>query len=226
MATISVAVIIPTLDEAETLQRILPELVTAADEVIVSDGGSRDGTVRSAVELGVVVVQGKAGRGPQLNRGAHTSTSEVLLFLHADTTLPTGAIEKVRRAVEEGFVGGGFAARFDDPRWQYRFGSAFVSLRTRISRAPLGDQAQFAARSVFEELGGFRDWPILEDLDFIRRLRHRGRVAILPDQVVTSARRYVEGGIIHTLLTNWLIWVLFLVGVSPHRLAQLYKQVR
>ncbi|TNF77648.1 MAG: glycosyltransferase [Acidobacteria bacterium] len=226
MSNTRVAIVVPTLDEEEALRRLLPQILGVADELVVSDGGSRDGTVEVARELGVPVVSGSPGRGTQLNRGARETTAEALVFLHADTLLPPGAIEAVRGAVDAGRVGGGFMVRFDDPGPIYRFGTRMVALRTRLTRSPLGDQAQFVTRDVFEQLGGFHDWPILEDLDFIRRLKRLGELEIIPHQVVTSSRRYVEGGAVRTVILNWLIWVLYFAGVSPRRLSRLYKSHR
>lgn len=223
MSSTTVAVVVPTLDEEEALRRHLPPVISVADEVVVSDGGSRDGTVEVAHGLGVPVVSGSMGRGPQLNRGADKTRADALLFLHADTLLPAGAIDAVRAAVDDGRVGGGFLVRFDDPAPIYRFGTRMVGLRTRLTRSPLGDQAQFVTRDAFVELGGFRDWPILEDLDFIRRLKRIGELEIIPRQVVTSSRRYVNGGPVRTVVLNWLLWVLYFSGVSPHRLSRFYK---
>lgn len=222
----SVAVLIPTLDEEEALRRNLPAALAAAGEVVVSDGGSRDATVPLARELGARVVAGPPGRGRQLNRAAAAAGAEVLLVLHADTVLPAGAVEAVRRAVAAGAVGGGFLVRFDADGFVYRLGERVANLRARLTRAPLGDHGQFVTRAAFEALGGFREWPLLEDLDFIRRLRRHGRVAVLPLRVTTSARRFEAGGPLRTVLRNWLIWVLFAVGVSPHRLARFYGDVR
>ena len=123
-------------------------------------------------------------------------------------------------------VGGGFTVRFDDPRVLFRLGAAIVNLRTRLFRIPLGDQAQFVRASVFDRLGGFKDWPILEDLDLGIRLRRQGRIAILQEPVTTAARRFTERGIARTIATNWLIWLLFLAGVRPQRLAKLYPHIR
>ena len=227
MPDLAVAIVIPTLDEEESLRANLPSALTAADEVIVSDGGSGDGTVAIARQLAARVVSGAPGRGPQLNRGARASSgADAFLFLHADTRLPEGAVDCVRCVVGEGMVGGGFRMRFDSDRPIFRLGHRLVDLRTRLTRAPLGDQAQFASREAFERLGGFRDWPILEDIDFIRRLNRFGETVVLPQRVTTSARRYVQQGICRTIATNWLIWCLFLVGFSPHRLARLYRRVR
>jgi hypothetical protein len=132
----------------------------------------------------------------------------------------------VRAAVAAGAVGGGFLVRFDAEGLVYRLGERVANLRARITRAPLGDHGQFVTRAAFEELGGFREWPLLEDLDFIRRLGRRGRVAVLPLRVTTSARRFEAGGPLRTVLRNWWIWVLYALGVSPHRLARLYGNVR
>ncbi|HEX3129279.1 MAG TPA: TIGR04283 family arsenosugar biosynthesis glycosyltransferase [Thermoanaerobaculia bacterium] len=223
------AIVIPTLNEEPSLRRTLLLAMAAADEVVVSDGGSRDRTVEIARSLGARVVTGPPGRGGQLNRGAAATDADILLFLHADTILPEEAGRAVREAVAGGGAGGAFLIRFDRDGLLYRLGGRVVNLRTRRAFLPLGDQAQFATREAFRELDGFREWPILEDLDFAMRLRRRydrSRLAVVPDPVVTSARRFARQGPVRTVLTNWLIWLLFLLGISPHRLARLYKNIR
>ena len=225
-AALAVAVVIPALDEEAALRRHLPAVVGAADEVVVADGGSRDGTLAAARAAGAGVVSGRCGRGLQMNQGAAATRSPILLFLHADTTLPAGAIALVRAAIAGGAVGGGFFARFDLERPLYRLGGWLVNRRTLITRVPLGDQAQFTTRAVFERLGGFRPWPILEDLDFGRRLKRQGRVAVLRAPVTTAARRFVAGGVARTIAVNWLIWGMFFAGVAPERLARLYREIR
>lgn len=222
----TLAIVVPTLDEAPSLERHLPAALASAEEVVVSDGGSRDATLETARRLGARVVTGPAGRGGQLNRGARASNADVLLFLHADTLLPAQAAERVREAVSGGAVGGGFLVHFLEDRPILRFGAWLINLRTRAFEVPLGDQGQFATRSAFEGLDGFQDWPILEDLDFIRRLKRQGRVVILPDRVATSGRRFLSRGVVRTVATNWLIWALFFLGVSPHRLSRWYGHTR
>jgi rSAM/selenodomain-associated transferase 2 len=220
------AVIVPTLDERQNLDRYLPRIAAVGDELVVSDGGSSDGTVEAARRHGARVVEGERGRGIQLNRGAAASDAEILLFLHADTLPPPGTAAAIREAVAGGAEGGGFQVRFaGDDGWT-RLGSRLVNLRTRLTRLPLGDQGQFVTRAAFEALGGYRDWPILEDLDFARRLRRRRRLAVLQPAMQTSYRRYRKRGIARTILVNWLIWLLYGLGVSPHRLARLYRDVR
>jgi rSAM/selenodomain-associated transferase 2 len=220
------AIIVPALDEEETLRRNLPQVAGLGDELVVSDGGSSDGTVETARQFGARVVQGGRGRGPQLNRGAAASEAEILLFLHADSLPPPEAVPAIRQAVADGAEGGGFQVRFEGGGAWMRRGTALVNLRSRLTRLPLGDQGQFVTRTVFDELGGYRDWPILEDLDFARRLKRRGRLVILPLSMRTSSRRYLERGIFRTVAVNWLIWLLYAAGVSPHRLARLYRDVR
>jgi rSAM/selenodomain-associated transferase 2 len=219
------AIVVPALNEEEALRRHLPAALAVADEVVVSDGGSTDRTPQVARELGARVVTGPPGRGGQLNRGAAAATADVLLFLHADTTLPPGGAQAVREAVAKGAAGGAFLVRFDSGGLM-RLGSRLVNLRTRLTRLPLGDQGQFATRETFDRLGGFMDWPILEDLDFAKRLRRTGRFVLIEDAVTTGARRYLRQGVLRTVATNWLIWFLFFLGVSPHRLARLYGHIR
>ncbi len=229
------AIVIPTLDEETALRRNLPAALALADDVVVSDGGSSDGTLAVARALGARTVSGPPGRGGQLNRGAAAAladAADILLFLHADTTLPEGAGPAVRSALAPGApgaVGGAFLLRFDSDLPKMRLGSWLVKHRTRLTRLPLGDQAQFVTRDAFRELGGYRDWPILEDLDFAWRLRRRfgrRRLALIEEPVTTGSRRYLEQGVLRTVATNWLIWLLFALGVSPARLARLYRKIR
>jgi len=218
--------VVPTLDEEPAVRENLAAAIAAADEVVVSDGGSRDRTCEVAGSLGARVVEGPAGRGAQLNRGAAATDAELLLFLHADTTLPAGAADAVHAAVASGCCGGGFRVRFEPTRPLFRFGAAIANARSRFTGIALGDQAQFVTRETFARLGGYREWPLLEDLDFARRLKRAGRVAMLPLAVTTSARRFVQRGPVRTVATNWLIWTLFACGVPPTRLVRLYRDVR
>lgn len=223
-AALRVAVVIPTLNEKEALARHLPGVLAISDRVVVSDGGSTDGTRELAADLGAVTVEGPPGRGPQLNRGAARAEADALLFLHADTSLPEDAMDQIRTALGNGAGGGGFLLEFDSARPIFRLLERVINLRTRISRVPLGDQAQFVRADLFHAVRGFPDWPILEDLVFIRRLRSASRITVLSSKVRTSARRYEAGGVVRTVGRNWLIWSLFLLGVPPTRLARLYRQ--
>jgi rSAM/selenodomain-associated transferase 2 len=224
-------VLIPVLDEAPRLARLLPGLagelgLGADDEIVLADGGSTDDGPAIARRHGLRVVVSPPGRGVQLEAAARAARGDVLLVLHVDTRLPEGAVDRVREAIAGGAEGGAFLLDFDSPRRIFRLAAWLINRRTRSTLLPLGDQAQFVRRTVLEEMGGFAPWPILEDLDLARRLRHRGRLVILTRRVVTSARRFEARGVVRTVATNWLIWLLYAAGVSPHRLARLYRQVR
>lgn len=221
------AIVVPTLNEESALRRLLPAVSALAEELVVTDGGSTDRTVEVAREFGARVVTGPPGRGGQLTRGAEATTADILLFLHADTELPADGIQRIREAVAGGAAGGGFYVRYDVPPPLLRLGGErLINARTLLTGWPLGDQAQFVTREAFQALGGYRDWPILEDLDFARRLRRHGRTVLITAPVTTAARRFAEQGVVRTVATNWLIWILFLCGVSPHRLARLYRHIR
>jgi rSAM/selenodomain-associated transferase 2 len=222
----ALGIVVIALDEKVALGRHLPHVLPLAQELVVSDGGSTDGSAAISRALGVTVVTGSPGRGPQLNRGAEVINAEILLFLHADTLLPSSAPDLIRTAWSSGAVGGGFLLSFDNRRLRFSLAASLINARTRATRLPLGDQAQWVRRDVFHRLGGYRDWPILEDLDFARRMKRMGRVTILPASVVTASRRYATRGLFRTAFNNWLIWALFALGVSPHRLERLYPRVR
>lgn len=221
--------VVPTLDEASSFDRCLESAQRECDAVVVTDGGSRDGTAERARALGARVVVGSAGRGGQLHRGALEAMrlgADVLVFLHADTVLAPGAGDAVRRAVADQVEGGAFHVLWRGRRRRHRLAERLVRLRTALTGCPLGDQAQWLRADVYRALGGFRDWPILEDLDLARRLKRRGATAVLEPPVTTSARRYEAQGVVRTVALNWLIWALFLAGVSPRRLARWYRRVR
>jgi rSAM/selenodomain-associated transferase 2 len=220
------SLIVPTLNEELALERTLEHLASFSEEIIVSDGGSEDRTEEIARSFPVIWTQGPPGRGPQLNHGVASSSGEGLVFVHADTELPPNAATEIKQALDNGYAGGGFRVRFSGSHRLMAVGSRLVNLRTRITRAPLGDQAQFVRREVFDQLGGFHDWPIFEDLDFIRRLKKQAKITVLSSAVITSDRRYAQRGIGRTVALNWLIWSLYAVGVGPERLARFYRQVR
>jgi rSAM/selenodomain-associated transferase 2 len=192
---VKVSVVVPALNEAQALAQMLPSLRDQPGhlEVIVSDGGSTDDTAR-AVERLARLVQGARGRAAQMNLGAASSSGAVLLFLHADTRLPRGALDRIRSAVSRGCVGGCFLNRFHDGGWTGRLADPLRDLRARLAGEVYGDHALFARRDVFDRLGGFAPLPVMEDYDFARRLRRAGPFRVIPDRVLTSARRFRARG--------------------------------
>jgi rSAM/selenodomain-associated transferase 2 len=233
---VTFTVIIPTLNEAGHIETTL--LLTTRlgfHDIVVVDGGSTDGTKALVEAVGtgsersapIRLVTTPAGRARQLNAGAGASTSEVLLFLHADSHLPAGARDLMEQALADPtVVGGRFDVRFDRASVWARMISTFMNLRSRISRISTGDQAIFVRRAIFERLGGFADIPIMEDIDFSRRLKRAGATAAIREQVTTSFRRWERQGPLRTILLMWCLRLLYWIGVSPHRLAQFYAAVR
>jgi glycosyltransferase involved in cell wall biosynthesis len=194
--------------------------------VILADGGSRDRTAAIAARRGVRVVAPGGGRARQLNAAAATASGQVLLFLHADSRLPSGAYASLAAAaVERRVVGGNFALRFDGDD---RFARALTAAYAFDRRLGLyyGDSSVWVTRAAFEGLGGYRDLPIMDDFDFVRRLERAGRTACLPGPATTSDRRWRALGAGRTLLTWLFIRHAFLAGVPPARLARLYRRVR
>lgn len=223
-------IVMPVLEEEGTVEAAVAGARRHCDEVIVVDGGSRDRTVALARRAGATVTTAtRPGRGQQLRTGAAVALeggADALLFLHADTRLPSSAREEIEQALAGKAVGGGFLVDFEAAPPLLRLGRRLVDLRTKRWRMPLGDQAQFAAAEAYVRSGGFADLPILEDLDFMRRLGRQGPISIIPRRVTTSSRRFIERGVVRTVATNWLIWLLFAAGVKPVRLARLYVLVR
>jgi rSAM/selenodomain-associated transferase 2 len=188
--------------------------------VIVADGGSSDATVVVARASGARVLEGESVRARQLNQGAEAASHDALVFLHADTLLPLHACAAIESALAD-HVFGGFRVEFLEPG--LRFVSAMINLRTRFTRAPWGDQAQFARRDAFLRAGGYPDYPIMEDYELARRMKRLGPVAVLPLAVRTSGRRFLQQGVLRTTFTNWRIIVAYHLGVSPERLARWYR---
>jgi rSAM/selenodomain-associated transferase 2 len=221
---VKISVIIPTLREPDTVARAISSArqTLAPFEVIVVDAGSDDGTCKAAASAGARVLHTPGSRAVAMNAGARVARGDALLFLHADTTLPEGAGQSVREALCDA-DGGAFRIRYDDGRPILR---ALGNLRLRFLGPVYGDQAIFVTRAVYDRIGGYRPLPIMEDCDFVLRLRHAGRFLLLPLYVETAARRHRGHGTLRTLARMWTIQGLYRVGVSPHRLARMYPPTR
>jgi rSAM/selenodomain-associated transferase 2 len=212
------------LNEEKNIGKALEQLRDVRNsEVIVSDGGSRDATVSIALDSGARLVRSKAGRGPQMNAGAAGAEGDILLFLHADTRLPDNFAERIRDALSEPeTAGGAFSLKFQPITPLLRITEKTINWRTRYLSLPYGDQAYFVRTSLFRQMGGYADIPIMEDVEFLRRLKKRGKLAFISDPVESSSRLFRENGVIRTTLRNKVVFFGYLFGVSPARLRRMY----
>lgn len=220
------SVIIPVLNEATNLERLLPDLADKCPgaEVIVVDGGSTDGTLQVIERFPFArLVLSQRGRAIQMNAGAREAQGEVLLFLHADTVLPYGASDAVRKALADPrFVGGRFDIRLNSSRLAFQVITLFMNLRSRLTRIATGDQAIFVRQKIFTEMGGFPNIPLMEDVEFTKRLKRGGPIACLPLRVTASTRKWEQEGILRTVFLMWSLRLLYFFGMSPARLHRLY----
>lgn len=221
-----ISVIIPTLNEKETLLGTLSILRDSRPlEIVVVDGGSVDGTVEAAGRLADRVIQGRRGRGLQMHLGAQAASGDLFLFLHADTTLPKGWRTLLEGAWSSSKKPAATAFRlgFDHPAMFYRLVERMAQWRSAWTGVPHGDQAIAIDRETYFKAGGFEDVPLMEEYHFFRELKRFGRAQILPSAVATSARRYEHNGRLRNVLRNQLIFSLYFLGVSPTALAKLYR---
>jgi rSAM/selenodomain-associated transferase 2 len=225
-----VSVIVPVHNEANYLSATLDSVADskAQKEVIVVDAGSVDGTLELAGQKATrLLISSRRQRAHQMNLGARHARGSILLFLHADTVLPPEALDHIESSLsKERVIGGGFARRYDSSSWFLRTTCLLASLRTRLTGWFLGDQAIFVRRCAFEELGGFRDLDLFEDLDLSRRMAKAGQVVTLLPPVITSSRRFSAPG--ETLTTLSDVWLTFryLRGEDPNMLAEERRALR
>ncbi len=226
--TPTLSVIIPTLDEACVLRATLDAVrrLRGSVELLVVDGGSSDATAEIAHACGARDLSVGRGRGVQMHAGAEAARGQVFWFLHADTIPPPDAAERIFDALRDAAVfGGNFQLRFDGAKRAARF-LTWLYPQLRKLGLTYGDSGIFVRAAAYREIGGFKPFPIFEDLDLVRRLRRVGRMAHLPATVVTSSRRF-EGRSFPLTFTRWaILQVLYWLGVHPRTLARLYAPIR
>jgi len=227
-STWRISVIIPTLDEARNIVAAVTSAQQGgADEILVVDGGSRDGTIEAAESHGVRVLTSERGRAAQLNIGGREASGDILLFLHADTLLPKDFAGQVKLAMSDpAAAGGAFKLQIDSPEIGLRVIESLANWRSRRFRMPYGDQAIFVRADIFREMGGFPDLPIMDDFEFVRKLKLRGLIKIVPSPVITSARRWSNLGVLRTTVINQTIIIAYYLGVSPARMIEWYSRRR
>ncbi|MBD1896851.1 TIGR04283 family arsenosugar biosynthesis glycosyltransferase [Coleofasciculus sp. FACHB-129] len=226
MEAARISIIIPVLNEAaDTIRSTLASVQNVENvEVIVVDGGSQNETIALVQSWGVKVLFSTAGRAYQMNAGATAATGDILLFLHADTSLPPGFEKLVPLTLAQtGTVAGAFELKINSPIRSLRLVERMVNWRSRFFSLPYGDQAIFLKASLFHDIGGFPNLPIMEDFELICRLKRLGRIAITPAPVITSARRWQKLGVLRTTVINQIVILGYFLGVSPSQLVKFYR---
>jgi rSAM/selenodomain-associated transferase 2 len=233
---LNLSIIIPLLNEVDNLPNLIAHinaLSPAPQQVILVDGGSTDGSITAAYNLlkGLPkmtpssidwhIIESTAGRARQMNAGAKRATEDVLLFLHADTRLPTDAIADIQRAMTT-YDWGRFDVRLDSSHPLLKVVGMMINKRSRLVSIATGDQAIFIKKSLFERLGGYPDQPLMEDVELCKRLKTISRPACLKSTVTTSARRWQQHGYFRTIFLMWHLRFDYWRGVSPDSLKQRY----
>ena len=224
--TSSISIIIPTLNEEDTIGNLLSTLQEIPEtELLVVDGGSTDRTVALAGSMGAKVLTAGPGKASQMNAGAEAARSDILLFLHSDTILSPGFATQIVNVLQQpGVVAGAFSMAIAGRGVGLRLLEHLINFRSRALQMPYGDQALFMTTGVFSAVDRFPLLPIMEDFELVRKLRRRGKIRILPLKATTSARRWKKLGLLRTTLRNQGIIIGYFLGVSPEKLAAWYRR--
>ncbi len=224
------SIIIPVLGESSTINQTIERLYhlkfSQHAEIIVIDGNPQMDTIQAITDSCVKKEVAKKGRGSQMNKGADIAKGDILIFLHADTTMEHHALERILNTLHhQHVVGGAFDWGILSQKVIFRIIEKVVFIRSRIMNMPYGDQVIFIKRKFFHQIGGFREIPIMEDVDLIRRIKNSGgKITIISSKVQTSPRRWEREGILYCTVRNWMLVSLFFIGVYPAILARFYKE--
>jgi rSAM/selenodomain-associated transferase 2 len=220
---------VPVLNEERDLRRCLSSLALSEDEeLIVVDGGSTDATPSIAREFTDRFITSSRGRAAQMNTGAQASKGDILLFLHADCVLPKEGFDVIRKTLSDsGISAGGFRLAIEHPGLGFRIIERGANLRSALTRLIYGDQGIFVRKKLFSELEGFKEIPIMEDIEISQRLKRLGRIAFVSPPIRTLPRRWLKEGPLYTTLRDWAIALAYTIfRVHPEKLTKHYGDVR
>jgi len=224
------SVIIPVFNEASVINHAVEHVHHIGAgfdfEIIVVDGDAEGRTIKTLKHTGAQTITSRKGRGRQMNAGAARAQGDILIFLHTDTKLPGDAFTDISDTIHQrNHDAGAFNLGIESDRFAYRLIEKMVSIRSGITKIPYGDQAIFVKKDVFTQLGGFQEIPLMEDVEFMRRLKKSGfSICVLPKKVKTSPRRWEDEGIFYCTMRNWLLISLYLAGVRPEKLVRFYDK--
>ncbi len=194
-------------------------------QVIIAETNDFSHRITPVDNINLLITRSRPGRAAQMNKAVEYAESDILLFLHSDTKLPSNAVDLVTNSVKnKKYAAGAFSLKFDTERKSLKFIAAMTTLRSKLTGVPYGDQGIFVPKDVFEKVNGYTDLSLLEDVDLIEKIKKNGgKVKILQEFVCTSPRKYLEQGVIKRVSINRLIMLLYFFGVSPHKIARMYR---
>ena len=198
----------------------------AVDELVFVDGGSWDNTVNLIENAGFICLKSQAGRSRQMNLGTKRTSSDIILYLHIDTSINSSNILSIKKTYSQGFLSGRFNIQLSNRALTYRIISFFINVRSCLTKVSTGDQGIFVSREAYEAVGGIPDIALMEDVAFSKKLKNLGKVACLKDTLITSSRRWETCGVWRTIYLMWKLRLLFWLGVSPDTLAKMYRDAR
>jgi rSAM/selenodomain-associated transferase 2 len=220
-----ISIIVPIKNESpDVAERFRRFLVSRETEILIADRGDCPETSRAFEAIGARTVEGEGSRGRRLDRAARQARGEILYFVYSDSLPPENALSLIAGALATGAVAGAFSLAYEETTPALSWIAWWANLRSRRLGLPFGDQGLFCRREAYEESGGFRDLPVCDDVDIVRRVKRVGRLVILPEKSVTSPRRYRQNGSLRQVLRNWRVLAGYFAGVAPEKLERWYNR--
>ncbi|MBL7055350.1 TIGR04283 family arsenosugar biosynthesis glycosyltransferase [Candidatus Woesearchaeota archaeon] len=224
-----ISIVIPVYNESKIILECLDSIYSQNEnyEIIIVDSG-KDKTLKkinSIKNKKIKYFRSSKGRSLQMNLGSRYSEGDVLLFLHADSVLPVNALEEIEKSIREGHVGGGFFQQFKENNFLLKLVSFRSNFRSSFFKIFFGDQAIFVKKEVFEKLGGFKQIPIMEDLDFSKRMKKLGKLKTIKNKITISRRKYLEKGIIRLSFVYFILMIMYHLGFSYEKIKKVYEKV-
>ena len=223
-----ISIIVPVLNEEKSIENTLRQLysLNGQKEIIVVDGGSSDNTVQIASKLSTVI-QSEKGRANQMNKGAKAASGDTLWFVHSDSKVSKDSLKGIEQAVSQGYTCGGFSLYFYDYDTRFmKFISKTSNWRAKYLGLYFGDQGIFVKKDIFDSLDGYKEMELMEDWELSKRLHKTEKMKMLDIKIGTSARRFKTGGQLRTMLLMQKIKILYVLGISPSKLNQMYREAR